>query len=117
VQLLDVAFVELDLGQGGGHFRVGEHADLLALVEEDLDFLELLEFGYGHSITCAKSKRGPLGTDPARFKQTLKSICMELVKSSSRIRNWHRLAGQSDVTYPETARPLRADRIFTPCPR
>src|SRR5688500_1414201 len=46
VQLLDIAFVELDLGQGGGDLGVCEHAGLPALGYEQADFLELLKFSY-----------------------------------------------------------------------
>ena len=53
VQLLDVALVELDLGQGGGDLRVREHAGLLALGHQALYLFELLEFGYGHGSSQA----------------------------------------------------------------
>ena len=46
VQLLDVAFVETEVGRGGLDLGVCEHADLLAACDQTLDLLKLLEFRY-----------------------------------------------------------------------
>ncbi len=42
VELLDVGLVEVDLGHGGGDLAVGDHAVLLALDDEALDLVKLL---------------------------------------------------------------------------
>ncbi len=42
VEILDVGFVELDLGDGAGDVAEGEHAQLLALGDQRLYFLKLL---------------------------------------------------------------------------
>ena len=62
VQLLDVALVELDLGERGGDLGVGQHSGWPALCDEELDLLELLKFSYRHSV--------PYGTQgPARGRR------------------------------------------------
>ena len=46
VQLLDVGFVEAELGRGGRDLGVCEHADLLAACDQTLDLFKLLKFRY-----------------------------------------------------------------------
>jgi hypothetical protein len=46
VQLLDVGFVETELGRGGLDLGVCEHADLLAACDQTLDLFKLLKFRY-----------------------------------------------------------------------
>jgi hypothetical protein len=48
MQLLDVGFVEAELGGGGGGRDLGvrEHADLPAACEQTLDLFKLLKFPY-----------------------------------------------------------------------
>ena len=46
MQLLDVGFVEVELGRGGRDLGVCEHADLLAACDQTLDLFKLLKFGY-----------------------------------------------------------------------
>jgi hypothetical protein len=43
-QLLDVGFVEIELGRGGIDLGVCEHADLLAACDQALDLFKLLQF-------------------------------------------------------------------------
>ncbi len=43
VEVLDVRFVEVDLGHGGGDVPVSEHAELLTLVDQRLYFFEFLK--------------------------------------------------------------------------
>ena len=44
VQLLDVGFVEVELGRRGLDLGVCEHADLLAACDQTLDLFKLLKF-------------------------------------------------------------------------
>ena len=44
VQLLDVGFVEIELGRGGLDLGVCEHADLPAARDQTLDLFKLLKF-------------------------------------------------------------------------
>ena len=46
VQLLDVGLVQVELGHRLGDLRVGEHADLLALGQQALDLIQLLQLDY-----------------------------------------------------------------------
>ena len=46
VQLLDVGFVEVELGRGGRDLGVREHADLQAAGDQTLDLFKLLKFRY-----------------------------------------------------------------------
>ncbi len=46
MELLDVAVVEVDLGQRGRYLGIGEDAGLRALQYEELDLLEFLQFSY-----------------------------------------------------------------------
>ncbi len=46
VQLLDVGFVEAELGRGGRDLGVREHADPLAACDQTLDLFKLLKFRY-----------------------------------------------------------------------
>ena len=46
VQLLDVGFVHVELGDRSLDLGVAEHADLLALGDQSLDLFELLQFRY-----------------------------------------------------------------------
>ena len=46
VQLLDVGFVEVELGRGGRDLGVCQHADLLAACDQTLDLFKLLKFRY-----------------------------------------------------------------------
>ncbi len=46
MKLLDVGLVEIKLGYRAGDLRVGQHAELLAAVDESLDLFELLKFRY-----------------------------------------------------------------------
>ena len=46
VQLLDVGFVEVELGRGGRDLGVCEHADLLPASDQTLDLFKLLKFRY-----------------------------------------------------------------------
>ena len=46
VQLLDVGFVEAELGRGGRDLGVREHADLLPASDQTLDLFKLLKFRY-----------------------------------------------------------------------
>ena len=46
MQLLDVGLVEVELGDGGRDLGVGEHAELLAAVDEALDLFEFLQVRY-----------------------------------------------------------------------
>ncbi len=46
VQLFDVGLVEVELGHRLGYLRVGEHSDLLALGEQALDLIQLLQLDY-----------------------------------------------------------------------
>ena len=48
VQLLDVALVELHLAERGGDLGIGQHAGRLALHDEELYLLKLLQIGYRH---------------------------------------------------------------------
>ena len=50
MQVLDVALVELDLGEGGGDLGVGENAGLLPLRDEQLHLFKFLQFPYRHPI-------------------------------------------------------------------
>ena len=52
VELLDVALVELDLGERGGDLGVREHACGLPLDDEELYLLKLLQIGYRHPFPC-----------------------------------------------------------------
>ena len=46
VQILDVGFVEVELGRGGRDLSVREHADPLAACDQTLDLFKLLKFRY-----------------------------------------------------------------------
>ncbi len=46
VQLLDVGLVQVELGHRLGDLRVGEHAHLLALGQQALDLIQLLQLDY-----------------------------------------------------------------------
>ena len=46
VQLLDVGFVEAELGRGGRDLGVCEHADLQAARDQTLDLFKLLKLRY-----------------------------------------------------------------------
>ena len=46
VQLLDVGFVEAELGRGGRDLGVCEHADLQPARDQTLDLFKLLKFRY-----------------------------------------------------------------------
>jgi len=46
VQFLDVALVEVELADGGGDLRVGQHAKLRPARDQALDLLEFLKFRY-----------------------------------------------------------------------
>jgi hypothetical protein len=46
VQLLDLGFVEADLGRGGRDLGVCEQAELLAACDQTLDLFKLLKFRY-----------------------------------------------------------------------
>ena len=46
VQLLDVGFVEAELGCGGRDLGVCEHADLQPARDQTLDLVKLLKFRY-----------------------------------------------------------------------
>ena len=46
VQLLDVCFVEAELGRGGRDLGVCEHADLLPASDQTLDLFKLLKIRY-----------------------------------------------------------------------
>ena len=46
VQLFDVGLVEVELGHRLGYLREGEHANLLALGEQTLDLIQLLQLDY-----------------------------------------------------------------------
>ena len=46
VELLDVGFIQIELGHCPGDLRVGEHAELLAAVDEALDLFEFLQIRY-----------------------------------------------------------------------
>ena len=46
MEVLDVGFVEVDLGDRLGDLGVREHADLLALGQQPLDLFEFLQFHY-----------------------------------------------------------------------
>ena len=76
MQVLDVALVELDLGQRGGDLGVREHAGGLPLGQEQLYLFELLKFAYRHPYPVT-SEQGP-GTRLGRFKQTLRIIKLSL---------------------------------------
>ena len=54
VQLLDVALVELHLGERSGDLREGQRSSLLALRDEELDLFKLLQFSYRHFFPCGK---------------------------------------------------------------
>src|SRR4051794_354442 len=51
VEVLDVGFVELDLGHSGGDIAKGEDAQLLAPGDERLYFFKFLDLSYEHSLT------------------------------------------------------------------
>ena len=53
VELLDVALVDLDLGQRLGDLAVGDHAHGLTLGDEVLDLLELLKFRDQHRLAAS----------------------------------------------------------------
>ena len=46
MELLDVRLVEIELGHRFGDLRVGEHSHLLALGEQTLDLIQLLQLDY-----------------------------------------------------------------------
>ena len=46
MQLLDVRLVEIDLRERRGDLGEGEHADLLPLQDQALDFFEFLQINY-----------------------------------------------------------------------
>ena len=46
MQILDVALVEIDLGERCGHLGVCQYAGCLPLRDEELDLLEFLKFSY-----------------------------------------------------------------------
>ena len=50
VQLLDVGFVEAELGRGGRDLDVCEHADLQPARNQTLDLFELLQIPYRHPV-------------------------------------------------------------------
>jgi hypothetical protein len=50
VQLLDLSFVEADLGRGGRDLGVCEHADLPAACDQTPDRFKLLKFRYRHAL-------------------------------------------------------------------
>ena len=68
VELLDVALVQVDLLEGGGHLGVGQYPGGLTLCEEELDLLQLLQFSYGHPFPIVVA--GPSSEALAPFKQT-----------------------------------------------
>ncbi len=74
MQLLDVAFVELDLGEGGGDLRIRRgRAGLPPFGYKQADFLKLLKFSYRHSRNPrASGKDKQAGAKPSqadRFNQ------------------------------------------------
>ena len=46
MQLLDVRFVEIDLGDRRGDLRERQHPELLPLQEQALDFFQFLQVDY-----------------------------------------------------------------------
>ena len=46
VELLDVGLVQIELGHRFGDLRVGENAHLLALGQQTLDLIQLLQLDY-----------------------------------------------------------------------
>src|SRR3954468_9310272 len=51
VEVLDVRFVELDLGHSGGDVAEGEDAQLMAPGDQSLYFFKFLDLSYKHSLT------------------------------------------------------------------
>ena len=46
VEVLDIALVEVHLGEGGCHLGVSQYSRRLALRDEELDLLEFLKLSY-----------------------------------------------------------------------
>ena len=56
VELLDVALVDVDLGDRGGDLAEGQHADLLTLGQQVLYLFKFLKLSYKHSASsCSVS--------------------------------------------------------------
>ena len=53
VELLDIALVDVDLGDRGGDLAEGQHADLLALGQQVLYLFKFLKLSYKHSRSIA----------------------------------------------------------------
>ena len=51
VELLDVALVDVDLGDRGRDLAEGQHSDLLALAQQVLYLFEFLKLSYKHSAS------------------------------------------------------------------
>jgi len=77
VQLLDIGFVEAELGRGGRDLREGEHADLLPAGDQPLDLFKLLQVRRRHLVVrvhLARLKPTHDGASRARTEQVDRDV-------------------------------------------